>query len=72
MYSYKEGCMVVTYDCNSCNRVTHLQIVFAANESLKTNCMLFPEDGQFYFPNCGAHHNLEELRKDLEIAYREK
>lgn len=64
--------VTLQYECNSCEKVTHLQVVLSPDALLEPGCMAFPDDGQFYCPHCGVHHDLSEIKNDLEVVYWEK
>lgn len=63
--------ITLRYECNSCEKVTQLQVAFTPDTPLQAGCIPFPDDGQFYCPHCGVHHDLTEAKNDLELSYLE-
>jgi len=61
--------VAIRYACNSCNHISSLQASFAPEAPLEEGFMPFPDDGQFFCPNCGTHHNLSGLKEDMDIMY---
>lgn len=56
----------VGYQCSSCGETFKLQLNFVDGVPLEDGAMAFPSDNQVECPNCGAGHDLSQVREQVE------
>jgi hypothetical protein len=63
------GARLVKFDlkCEKCGTVSHIQANLEAGQPVEKGSFLFPSDNRFRCPNCGAEHDLSEVRRQIEL-----
>lgn len=64
--------VAIKFECNKCEAPSFLQVNFTKDTPIQEGYQPFPDDARFACPHCNAHHNLSEMKQDLEIAFLER
>jgi hypothetical protein len=60
------GAYELDLECQQCHSKLKLQANLGAEQPLKSGLILFPKDNRIVCPGCGAEHDLNQLRREIE------